>query len=405
MRRGSMRCPLRKRLVWCAVCCTPRFSRSSAASFCCALGPPADAFPWRDDLKPPRSLPSPLLLLPFAISPFHDVLELLSGGLAQRLVRRDYRLRRLSWIVGHEHEIQISLRDLAVAQDSSLQPAKQPRPVVATEENDGEPVDLSRLNECECLEQLIQRAEPAGEDNERHRVLDEHRLPHEEILEVDERVDVRVCALLERELDVAADRPASTESRALVSGFHGAGSGARDDVEAGHGQEARCFHRRFVVGIVGPYARRPEDRNRFLDRRERIESVDELPHDAQHTPRIGPREVGARSRLLQQLFVFSDGRRVANGVVDRARDDSQCSRALLRWWSSPRLEMPLLRPLLESLERLLFGGSHYFGIELLSSGGARPRRPHASVTRWDGVGFIFSILHCWPLPRARLLSS
>src|SRR5450759_1031566 len=373
MRRGSMRCPLRKRLVSCAVCCTPRFSRSSAASFCCALGPPADAFPWRDDLKPPRSLPSPLLLLPFAISPFHDVLELSSGGLAQRLVRRDYRLRRLGWIVGHEHEIQISLRDLAVAQDSSLQPAQQPRPVVATEENDGEAVDLSRLNECECFEQLVEGAKTAGEDNECHRILDEHRLPDEEVLEVDEGVDVRVRALLEWQLDVAADRPPSTEPGALVAGLHYAGFVACDDAEASQRQKARGLHRRFIVGIVGTDARRAEDRNRFLDRRERVESLDKLPHDAQHAPRVGSREVNARSRLLQEFFVFGDGREVSNGIVDRARRDSRFRRTLLRRWRSSRLEMPLFRPLLESLERLFLGGGHNFGIELLAAGGARPR--------------------------------
>src|SRR5215210_5535952 len=99
MRRGSIRCPLRNRLASCAVCWTPRCSRSSAASFCCALGPAADALPWRDDLKPPRSRPfpppSPLPLLALAISSsFHYFLELLASGFAERLVRRDYRVHR-----------------------------------------------------------------------------------------------------------------------------------------------------------------------------------------------------------------------------------------------------------------------------------------------------------------------
>src|SRR5688572_15614033 len=155
MRRGSMRCPLRKRLASWAVCLRPFFSRSSAASFCCAFGPAADALPWRDDLKPPRSRPSrapfPLLLL--AISRFHDAsasfhhfLDLLASSFPERLVRRDDRLRRLSRIVGHEHKVEIPFRDLSLAQHARLKPAQQAGPVIPSEKNNGEAIDLPRLN-------------------------------------------------------------------------------------------------------------------------------------------------------------------------------------------------------------------------------------------------------------------
>src|SRR5258706_16041387 len=62
--------------------------------------------------------------------------------------------------------------------------------------------------------------------------------------------------------------------------------------------------------------------------------------------------------------------------------------------------MPFLRPLFESLERLLLGGRHYFRIELLAAGRARARGAESYRIRRDVVGFIFSILHRGPLSRA-----
>src|SRR3981081_2883928 len=112
IRRGSMRCPLRNRLDSCVVCCAPRFSRSSAASFCCPFGPAADAFPCRDDLKPPRSRapPAPLPLVFFGIALFfYCLFELFASRLSERSVGTDYRLHRLGGVVRNEHEIEVAL--------------------------------------------------------------------------------------------------------------------------------------------------------------------------------------------------------------------------------------------------------------------------------------------------------
>jgi hypothetical protein len=188
---------------------------------------------------------------------------------------------------------------------------------------------------------------------------------------VNERIDIGIRALLEGKLDVAADRPASPEPRSLVAGFHDAGAGAGDDVESRHGQQARCLHCRVVMGIVGTDSRRTENRDRFLDRGQRVEPVDELAHDAHHAPRVGSREIDSRTRLLQDFFVFGYRRRIANRFVDRSRHGLQLSRSLLRGRRSTRLQMPFLGPLLESLERLLLGGCHHFGIQLLATGRAR----------------------------------
>src|SRR5256885_1544135 len=133
MRRGSIRCPRRKRLVSCAVCCWPRFSRCSAASFCCAFGPAAEALPCRDALNPPRSLsvgrfplpPSPFprlpLLLLFAIaSALGALLVLIAAGHPYRPVSRNDRLSRLGRVVSDQHQVEITVGDLAFAQDTSV---------------------------------------------------------------------------------------------------------------------------------------------------------------------------------------------------------------------------------------------------------------------------------------------
>src|SRR3982074_197486 len=106
-------------------------------------------------------------------------------------------------------------------------------------ENHRELVDLSCLDQRQRLEQFVERAEAAGEDDERDAVLDEHRLPHEEVAEVDDGVDVRIGTLLEGELDVAADRASAGELRALVRRLHDSRSGTGDDREARLGEQPR----------------------------------------------------------------------------------------------------------------------------------------------------------------------
>ena len=70
------------------------------------------------------------------------------------------------------------------------------------------------------LEELVERPEAAGEDDERARVAHEHDLAREEVVEAQRDVLVRVGRLLERQLDVQADarqRPASCAPRLAAS--------------------------------------------------------------------------------------------------------------------------------------------------------------------------------------------
>jgi hypothetical protein len=81
-------------------------------------------------------------------------------------------------------------------------------PELAAHEDHRELVDLAGLHEGQRLEQLVHRPEAAGADDERLRVLDEHRLAGEEVAELDAEVDPLVQALLEGQLDPEPDRQA-----------------------------------------------------------------------------------------------------------------------------------------------------------------------------------------------------
>ncbi len=79
--------------------------------------------------------------------------------------------------------------------------------------------DRARLDQRERLEQLVERAEAAGRDDERARVAHEHDLAREEVAEAQGDVEVRVERLLVRQRDVAPTdvAPASRAPRLAAS--------------------------------------------------------------------------------------------------------------------------------------------------------------------------------------------
>ena len=147
-----------------------------------ALGPAADArllvVPWREALEAAALASARLLaalLLPCHAAvvprstPSHRRLRSPSGRRASRCASYavDHRVRRFGRIVGQQHQVHVARRDLPLAEHARLQPAHEPGPVVAAEQDHRELVDLPRLDQRQRLEQLVERAEAAGEDDER----------------------------------------------------------------------------------------------------------------------------------------------------------------------------------------------------------------------------------------------
>ena len=117
-------------------------------------------------------------------------------------------------------------------------------------------------------------------------------------------VDVLVQALLEGQLDVAADGNAARLLRAAVGGLHHSGPAAGDDREALLGELGRQPARRAVVAVPASDARRPEDADGRPDLREGVEALDELAHDPQRPPGVGVLEVGGRPARSEELLVL-----------------------------------------------------------------------------------------------------
>ena len=229
-------------------------------------------------------------------------------------------LRRFGGIVRQQQQVEIAGRHLTFSHQTRADPANQSGPIVAAEQDHRELINFSGLDQREGLEQFIQCTEPTWEDDERIRVLDEHRFAHKEIPEIHQRIHVRIGALFKGQLDIASDRMTTAFFRAFVRGLHDPGARARNNREALFGQQFRGLARGIVLRIIRPGARRAEDRYALRDLGERIEAFDEFRRDAHDTPWIGAREATQiRLRRLQQLLVFGQRGPIANRLIDQSR--------------------------------------------------------------------------------------
>ena len=87
---------------------------------------------------------------------------------------------------------EIQLADRARREHRVAHPVQQPGPVRPADQDDRELPHLAGLDQRQRLEQLVERAETAGQDDEAVGVLHEHDLAGEEVAELDAEVDVGV---------------------------------------------------------------------------------------------------------------------------------------------------------------------------------------------------------------------
>ncbi len=140
---------------------------------------------------------------------------------------------------------------LSVASGCSPIQSSRPCQYPESDQDDGELAHLVGLDQRERLEQLVERAEPAGEEDESLRSLHQHHLAGVEVAEGEGEVEKPVGLLLVRELDVEADREAPGLLRASVGCLHHAGAAAGDHREAGLGQQPAAQASAFVVRVAG----------------------------------------------------------------------------------------------------------------------------------------------------------
>ncbi|CAO5250554.1 hypothetical protein FAGKG844_40214 [Frankia sp. AgKG'84/4] len=285
---------------------------------------------------------------------------------------------RLVHIIGDRHDVQVGLLDETGPQGGFPQPVDQPGPVVGADEDDREPGDLAGLDEGEGLEQLVEGAQPAGQDDESLRVLDEHRLAHEEIAEAHAEVDPVVEPLFERKLDAEAHGKAARLLGAAVDRLHRAWTAAGDDGEAGLGEAGTQASALRVDRVLGGDARRAEHGDRPRQLREQPEALDELALDPQHPPRVAVHEPGRATGVKQPL--------VGGGTLDLAATGDDGPAELLRRrkaaFPPDRDAAAFVRP-----GGLRVRGPGHFGT-IGHSAAAQRDRPHgwgtAQVAVWPG---------------------
>lgn len=160
------------------------------------------------------------------------------------------------------------------------------------EEDERRGGDLMGLNQRDQLEELVEGAEAAGEEDGSFRVFHEHGLAHEEVAERHAEVDPVVEPFLMGQFDGEAHRGAPGACRSAVGGLHDARSSARDHRDAFFSDQLGARLGALVEGIGLLGARRAEDCYRGAELGKRPESIDEFGLDAQDPPRVGVEPVG-----------------------------------------------------------------------------------------------------------------
>ena len=200
---------------------------------------------------------------------------------------RLHRAERLGGLVGDRDQVQILLRDLALAQGAFAQPGDQTAPVITAHQYDREIAHLAGLDQGQRLEQLVERAESARKHDEAARVPDEHDLAGEEVVELEPVFDEAIHSLLERQLDIESDRVRSSLARAAVGGLHDSRSAACDDREARLSEQLGGLPREGILTVILGRLRGPEDRHGGADVGQRLEARPQLA-------RADPLEAGPR---------------------------------------------------------------------------------------------------------------
>src|SRR5581483_9605344 len=96
----------------------------------------------------------------------------------------------------------ILFNDFPFGEHWAWQPIQHLLPVFGSEKHDRKVVNLARLDQRECFEQFVERAETTGEDDEGVAIYDEHHLAHKKVFELQRQRQVLIRFLLVRQFDV-----------------------------------------------------------------------------------------------------------------------------------------------------------------------------------------------------------
>ena len=169
-------------------------------------------------------------------------------------------------------------------------------------EDDGEILDLAGLHKRGGLEHLVERTEPAGQDDEAVRVLHEHHLADEEVFELLADVQVMVRAFLLVEAYRAADGASAHVLRATARGLHDARAAAGHHGETDLSERTAHLHAHAIERALFRRAGGAEKSYAWADEMQRTEAADHRAEDVDSLQQFLP----ALVRPLQEATFRRD---------------------------------------------------------------------------------------------------
>lgn len=218
------------------------------------------------------------------------------------------------WLVDDEESVGVFWGDRARLQHSIPEKVDHRGPEVTPHQDDRKINNLPGLDERRDLEEFIEGPETARHDHERIRVLDQHHLADEEVVEGDFQVQVRIRGLFMGEFDRGGDRAATGFLRAPVRGFHDARATAGHHRESSLRDECGCLACQLVVRILFGESSRAKDRHAGADKVKSAESSKELVPDPKEPAELesaglGPLEKAKFRNLILLAGLEGAGRR------------------------------------------------------------------------------------------------
>jgi hypothetical protein len=179
------------------------------------------------------------------------------------------------------------------------------------------PIIVSRAN----FRSWYQNSVAAGHDDESRRILDEHNLAHEKVLEFDELVEIGVRFLFLGQPNVAAEAQPAGLMRAAVGGLHQARTAARHDGVSGPCERSAHVAGEGVVRVVFVEPGRAEYGDAGgveIETLEAAQELEEYPHDAfeiglaaapaAEEGLLGPFDLSEEGSVFLWIAMFSHGR-------------------------------------------------------------------------------------------------
>ena len=188
-------------------------------------------------------------------------------------------------IIGHPENLKVFFGDCSVLLgECRAHPVQERLPELRSDQNNWKRNDLECLNQGQCLEEFVHRAESTGENDEAPGMLHEHDLADEEVSKGQFDALVWIRFLFEGQRDIQANGDAVGFERTLVRGLHDSWPASRDHREAAFRESPSALNGLLKLRSVWGRSRRAEYCNSGTDSHQCVGRIHEFAHDSKSSP-------------------------------------------------------------------------------------------------------------------------